>query len=39
MEVMKMLFTLEPSITDLISFIYNNVRSNFLVPEVLCIKV
>ena len=38
MEVMKMLFTLEPLMTDLISFIYDNVRRSFLVPRVLHIK-
>lgn len=38
MEVMKMPFTREPLMTDVLSFIYNNVGCNSLVPLVLHIK-
>ena len=38
MEIMKLLFTLEPLMTDLISFIYNNVDAIFLYLEYYTLK-
>ena len=38
MKVMKMLFTLEPLMTDLF-YLYNNVKCSLLIPRILHIKV